>query len=110
MQQRWAGLWVELAFGWPEKVGLLLSSSRSSLFWSELNELGTYCVGRGAVGLPLSILDGEDIVFSFQSAVRRVSMTAPVRGCPHAHAHWAEGRSAMRNALIASFAMKPWER
>lgn len=57
-----AGLWVELYFD-PEKEGLLVCAMLStSLLWSELSELETYWVGRGAVGLPLSSLDGEDII------------------------------------------------
>ena len=52
---------MELFLFWPEKEGLLVSSSSSSLLWRELTELEPYWVGRGAVGLPLSSLDGEDI-------------------------------------------------
>ena len=108
----WPGLWVELAISWPEKVGLLLSSiARFSLLWSEL---GTCCIGRGAVGRPLSILNGEDIAFLFrvqfsppiwiwvrcQSMVFCVSMTRwwrlPSRACA-----LFQSRDAMRNALIA---------
>lgn len=62
MEERFSGLWVELVFGWPEKVGLLRSIFRSFL----RTELEAYCVGRGAGCLPLSNLDGEDIVFLLQ--------------------------------------------
>ena len=90
-QQCWPGLWVELAIGWPEKVGLLSSIAL---------ELGSCCIGRGAIGRPLSILNGEDIAFLFrvqfsppiwiwvrcQSMVFCVSMTR-WWGYHHTHAH-----------------------
>ena len=104
-RQYWPGLWVELAIGWPEKVGLL---SSIALLWSEL---GSCCIGRGAVGRPLSILNGEDIVFLFRVQFSppiwiwvRVNpwfcfhdalMRLPSRACALFHS-----RDAMRNALI----------
>ena len=131
-QQCWPGLWVELAIGWPEKVGL---RSSVALLWSEL---GSCCIGRGAVGRPFSILNGEDITFLFrvqfsppiwiwvrcQSMVFCVStsMVSMTRwwGYHHAHAHssralpWRYAQCANCIALLLSSPMSermnPWER
>ena len=105
VQQSWP-IWVELAFAWPEKVGLFLFAFTSSFRCSPLfNDLEAYCVGRGAIGLPRSILDGEDIVFSFWvllvlSDVSGVSMTAPA-GATATRMRTGQRTVALsRNALI----------
>ena len=89
---------MELLAHWQEEEWLFLlsitaSPSTSMFLWSELDESEAYWVGRGAVGLPLSSLDGEDIFSPRISATRcfhgahATSLVEELGAAPHIKPH-----------------------